>query len=173
MHRMNSRRTSVLLMILLALLLVGFADSLYLTIDHFRGTSVICTLIEGCNVVLTSDYAVLFGVPLALLGALYYAALTLLVLLFLLKRNQRYLAVALWLVGFGFIFSLWLLYLQAAVLDAFCQFCLISTVTTTISAILILYLNRIYGTLNTESSKGESGGDEQETQRTLSEEERN
>ncbi len=43
----------------------GLADSIYLTIKHFTGEKVPCSIVEGCEQVLTSSYAEIFGIPLA------------------------------------------------------------------------------------------------------------
>ena len=54
------------------LALVGLADALYLTIEHVTGQSVRCTIISGCSEVLSSPYAVVAGIPLAMIGAAAY-----------------------------------------------------------------------------------------------------
>jgi uncharacterized membrane protein len=55
-----------------AVALIGLADSIYLTIKHYTGEAVPCSVIEGCEQVLTSSYAEVAGVPLAALGAIAY-----------------------------------------------------------------------------------------------------
>src|SRR5688500_9886146 len=58
--------------------LVGLADSVYLTVHHFTAEPVPCSIISGCETVLTSPYAEIAGVPLAALGAAaYFAAFSL------------------------------------------------------------------------------------------------
>src|SRR2546421_11472236 len=52
--------------------LVGLADSIYLTVEHLSGRSVRCTIVTGCSEVLSSPYASVQGVPLALIGATGY-----------------------------------------------------------------------------------------------------
>jgi len=51
--------------------LLGFVDATYLTVEHYRGVVPPCTT-AGCEIVLTSEYSVLFGVPTALFGSVYY-----------------------------------------------------------------------------------------------------
>ena len=109
--------------------LVGIADSVYLTIKHFTAAPVPCSLITGCETVLTSPYAVFAGIPIAAFGAAaYFTAFSLAVLAAFGNR-------AMWTL-FGIVvvlmtlFTLWLIYLQAFVIGAFCQFCLISAATT-------------------------------------------
>ncbi|MEK7615721.1 MAG: vitamin K epoxide reductase family protein [Patescibacteria group bacterium] len=127
----NSKTLSRLL---LGLSLLGFVDAAYLTVSHYQNAIPPCT-ISGCETVLTSEYAVMFGVPLALLGALYYLTVFFLVL----SNSVR---VVVWLVGIGFVISLVLVGLQLFVLDAICQYCMISAATTTLLLIFSLLLLR-------------------------------
>src|SRR6267143_5715375 len=52
--------------------LIGLADSIYLTVEHLSGRSVRCTIVTGCSEVLSSSYASVRGVPLAMIGAAAY-----------------------------------------------------------------------------------------------------
>lgn len=116
--------------------LIGLADAVYLTVHHFTSEPVPCSLVTGCETVLTSSYAEIAGIPLAAFGALaYFVAFSLALLA---AYGNR----LLWTL-FGTqaaimsIFTIWLLYLQAFVIGAFCQFCLISAATS--FSLLILY----------------------------------
>jgi uncharacterized membrane protein len=120
--------------------LVGLADSIYLTVHHFTAAPVPCTLTGGCEMVLTSSWAEIYGVPLAAFGAAaYFTAFSLAVLAAYGDRRMWSLfgIVAAGMAGF----SLYLVYLQAFVIKAFCQFCLISAGSSiTLFVIFILYL---------------------------------
>src|SRR5215207_9576674 len=110
--------------------LLGLADAIYLTVQHVTGRSVICTIVSGCSEVLSSSYAVVGGVPLALNGAsAYFVVFSLATLAAFGYRFARTLLAP--LVLLMFLFSLWLIYLQAFVIGAFCQFCLLSAAVTT------------------------------------------
>ncbi|HYJ89737.1 MAG TPA: vitamin K epoxide reductase family protein, partial [Pyrinomonadaceae bacterium] len=52
--------------------LVGLADAIYLTIHHYTAEPVPCAITGGCEMVLTSPYAEIAGVPLAAFGAAAY-----------------------------------------------------------------------------------------------------
>src|SRR6476469_1988821 len=52
--------------------LVGLADSIYLTIHHYTAEPVPCSITGGCEMVLTSPYAEVSGIPLAAFGAAAY-----------------------------------------------------------------------------------------------------
>jgi len=124
--------------VLAALLaLVGLADAIYLTVSHLTGQSVRCTVTSGCSEVLSSHYATVGGVPLAAFGAAAY--FTVFSLSTLAAFDYRF-ARTLWavVVTVMFLFSLWLIYLQAFVLRAFCQFCLLSAAVTTLLFLLVL-----------------------------------
>ena len=111
------------------LALVGLADAVYLTIQHISGQSVPCSVTGGCEEVLTSRYAVVAGVPLAGVGAAaYFSVFSLATLAYFGYRTAERL---LWpLTAVMALVSLWLFYLQAFVIRAFCQFCLLSAAIT-------------------------------------------
>ncbi|HSD46881.1 MAG TPA: vitamin K epoxide reductase family protein [Pyrinomonadaceae bacterium] len=121
--------------------LIGLADSIYLTIEHVTGRSVICTIVAGCSEVLSSRYAVVAGVPLALVGAAaYFSVFSLATLAAFGYRAASGLLTVLVLAMF--LVSLWLIYLQAFVIHAFCQFCLLSAAVTTVLTVIVLFARR-------------------------------
>ncbi|HYP01796.1 MAG TPA: vitamin K epoxide reductase family protein [Pyrinomonadaceae bacterium] len=130
-------RISRLLALAAALALVGLADAVYLTVEHLTGRSVRCTVTGGCSEVLGSPYATVYGYPLALYGALaYFTAFSLATLAaFGSEGAAKLLAL---LVALMFAVTLWLLYVQAFVLHAFCQYCLLSAAVTTLLAVIVV-----------------------------------
>jgi uncharacterized membrane protein len=119
-----------------ALSLLGLADAIYLTIEHLTGQSVRCTIIAGCSEVLSSSYAAVGRIPLALLGAAaYFSVFSLAILALFGYRVAGSLLAP--LVAFMFLVSLWLIYLQAFVIHAFCQFCLFSAAVTMALAVIV------------------------------------
>lgn len=125
----NSSSTTLLYAATAVISLVGLADAIYLTAEHLAGRSVKCTLVSGCSEVLSSQYASLGGIPLASVGAAAYFAVFSLATLaaFGYKGAGKLLPI---IVGLMFLTSLWLIYLQAFVIKAFCQFCLLSALVT-------------------------------------------
>ncbi len=117
--------------------LIGIVDSAYLTAKHFSGAQVPCSIISGCETVLTSSYAEIAGIPTAAFGVLaYLVAFSLALLTAFGNRSLWKVFGATVILMSGF--TLWLIYLQAFVIGAFCQFCLISAATTlTLLAIYI------------------------------------
>ena len=124
--------------------LVGLADALYLTIEHVTGQSVRCTIISGCSEVLSSPYAVVAGIPLAMIGAGAY--FTVFSLATLSAFNYRIAGTLLTvLVVAMFLASLWLIYLQAFVIREFCQYCLLSALITTALLVVVFLSRRLRG----------------------------
>ena len=107
----------------------GLADSIYLTVTHLTGENVTCLASSGCSEVLSSSYATVGKIPLGALGALgYFAAFSLATLAaFGYPRARTLLAIV---VAGMLATTLWLLYVQAFVLHAFCDFCLLSAALT-------------------------------------------
>lgn len=112
--------------------LIGFADSVFLSVKHFQKVVPPCVLFSGCDVVTTSSYAVIAGVPVAVLGAVYYFVILVLTLLYLDRRNAKIIKILAAVSTCGFLFTLWLLYLQIFVIHALCTYCLLSSVMSTI-----------------------------------------
>ena len=135
----TAKRKKVLLIVIAILSLGGLADAIYLTIEHITGQSVRCTIISGWSEVLSSSYAVVGGYPLASIGALaYFTVFSLAILALFGYRIAGQLLIPLVLAMC--LVSLWLIYLQAVVIHAFCQFCLLSAVITFSLTGLVLLL---------------------------------
>lgn len=117
--------------------LVGLTDSVYLTVHHYTAEPVPCSLIEGCEQVLTSPYAEIGGIPLAALGAAAYFVAFSLALLAAFGNRFMWKLFGVQSVVMA-LFTAWLIYLQAVVIGAFCQFCLISAATSI--TLFVLYL---------------------------------
>ena len=118
------------------LAVVGLADSIYLTVEHLAGRSVPCTITGGCEQVLNSAYATVGGLPLSGLGALaYFTAFSLATLAAFGYRKAADLLLI--LVVLMLAVSVYLFILQAFVIKAFCQFCLLSAAITLLLALLV------------------------------------
>lgn len=111
--------------------LAGLADSVYLTVHHYTTEPLPCSIIEGCEQVLNSQWAEWGGIPLAAFGAAaYFVAFSLALLtVFGDRRTWRLYGVQATIMA---AFSGWLIYVQAALIGAFCQFCLLSAISSII-----------------------------------------
>jgi uncharacterized membrane protein len=111
---------------------IGFLDAGYLVANHYFGAPLTCIVTDGCETVTTSSYSRIMGIPVALLGALYYLTVFLLTVAFLDTKRRLFFDCARLLTLAGFLFSLWFLFVQAFVLRSYCIYCLGSIATSTI-----------------------------------------
>ncbi|MBI2577704.1 MAG: vitamin K epoxide reductase family protein [Candidatus Wildermuthbacteria bacterium] len=110
--------------------LVGFLDSFYLTLQRYMGFEISCTILEGCNQVSQSAYSAIFGIPLSLVGCIYYFLMLLCGIALFDGKRPAFLLVIVLLSGLGVASAAWLLYAQAFLIKAFCIYCLLSAVAS-------------------------------------------
>lgn len=125
-----------------ALALLGLADSAYLTYLKVQlyNQGLSCGF-GGCDVVNQSPYAEIAGIPVALLGFIFYAVVLALSLFWYDaqgKWDKRLGWVLLALAGWGVLFSAYLTAIEIFVLYTICPFCLLSAAI--VAAILGLML---------------------------------
>ncbi|WKZ26421.1 MAG: vitamin K epoxide reductase family protein [Candidatus Paceibacterota bacterium] len=134
-----TKSIKIAVVIFLVVGVIGFLDATYLTVEHYRGNIPPCT-IQGCEVVLTSEQSKIFGVPVALLGALYYLVILILSVSFLDGKKEGVIRFASRLTFLGFIASVYFVYLQFFVIGEICQYCMISAGTSTLLFVLGIYI---------------------------------
>ena len=118
---------------------IGFVDASYLTVKHYLG-SINCSIFSGCEEVLNSQYSVVAGVPIAVVGSLYYLTLFLLTVAYLDTKREFLLRITAYIVAAGFIASLAFVLLQIFVIKALCLYCLISAaITATLFVLSLIY----------------------------------
>lgn len=120
---------------------IAFADAAYITADHYLQVPVPCSVTHGCENVLTSRYATVAGLPIALIGAIaYLIILGFSLFLFTSEKPAEQKIAPAWLLfgitGIGFISALYLLYLQFNVIHSICQYCLVADTSSIILFIL-------------------------------------
>ncbi|HEY6071237.1 MAG TPA: vitamin K epoxide reductase family protein [Chthoniobacterales bacterium] len=126
---MHSRRIAI---IAAAVACFGLIDSGYLTIKHLQGAYIRCD--DECSAVLGSKYADgIAGVPLAGFGAAAYLAAILTALMAVRGSSWARKTFPMLATGMA-LFSVWLVYLQAFVIHAFCKYCLASAATSFVLA---------------------------------------
>ena len=130
----------------LILVVIGLAVAGYLSYLKIADAPAVC--VESgpfdCNVVLNSQYSELAGLPIAYLGFAVYAAIGALLLL---ENRVDFLGQWGTLLTFGvglfaWLFSMWLVYVQFALLQALCPWCLSHEANFSILFALICY--RVY-----------------------------
>ena len=122
--------------VLLVVSMLGFADAAYLTAKHYTGETPTCIIFSGCDVVTTSTYSTIGGIPIALLGALFYLGVFVLMLIFVDRRATMALKIVAVISLPAILFTSWLVYLQLFVLHALCFYCVTSAVFSTTICIL-------------------------------------
>lgn len=138
----QSRKHTMIVWMLLAISVVGFIDAVFLTLKRLAGTPITCFAFSGCDTVAQSTYSVLLGIPLSLLGALFYAITIVLITYYLQHRTKKGLQQILYVAVFGGLFALYLFALQAFVIKAWCFYCVISDTIGVVTALVAIYLWR-------------------------------
>jgi uncharacterized membrane protein len=122
-------------MVSAALALVGLLVSLYLWFWKIGALGTLACGDGGCERVQLSPYAQIAGIPVAFVGVVGYLAVLVVSLAGLqepfLRRRWPTDAIAV-LAGIGVAFSAYLTYLEAAVIQAWCRWCMVSAVIITL-----------------------------------------
>jgi uncharacterized membrane protein len=122
----------------IALVVLGLLVSIYMTIYKVTSNNAMCLGSGDCSTVNASRYSEVNGIPVAIIGVLGYLAI--LATHFFENRNQFFKQNGtLMIFGMaltGFIFTIWLIYVEIAVLKALCPFCVTSQASMTIIFII-------------------------------------
>jgi len=122
----------------IALAVIGLLVSAYMTVFKLTDNQSMCLGNGGCSVVNSSIYSEVYGVPVAAIGIVGYAAI--LGALLMQSRNSFFedngVMIAFGLILAGFLFTLYLIYVEIALLHALCPFCLTSQISITLLFIL-------------------------------------
>lgn len=123
-----------------ALAAIGLLDAAYLTYKHYAGGLVGCSAEAGCDDVLNSPFATIGDVPVALIGVCYYAlVIGLAVSVGSGSAKSKVLLKSLSMAGMAA--SCYFVYLQLAVVNAICEYCMLSVGVTSI-LLLMIWLGR-------------------------------
>jgi len=110
--------------------IVGLGASVTSLVDDHGGAPTFCAE-TGCEIVRTSAWARPLGIPMSVLGVGFFAAA--LALAFVpAPRLRRWLAIA------GGAWAVWLIALQAFVIEAWCKLCLIADPAAIVHAALVV-----------------------------------
>lgn len=122
---------------LLALSCVGIALTAYLSWASLSGGTVQgCPAGGGCEIVLTSRWATLFGLPTALWGLLAYASLGAIAFV---RRADTHWSLAWTVALFGVCYSVYLTIVSLTILGSTCPYCLTSLGLMTAALALVAY----------------------------------
>lgn len=137
-----SSRSKILVNFILGFSLIGILDAGLLTYEHYTGGIPPCSLTNGCEAVTTSQYSLFYGVPVSLVGLLFYIAVFVFMLLVSEGIKRKLLIPLVAITGLAFLSSLALVYLQLFIIKAICIYCMLSAFTSTMLFILSVFLLR-------------------------------
>jgi len=139
----------------LVLAVVGIGVAGYLLIVRVQGSSPVCVATHGCATVQNSVYSKIMGIPVAVPGLGMYVALAAASVAWL--RNVRTLRPQITFLAFngalfGVLFSGYLTYLEAFVIDAWCVYCIVSA--SLLSLLLLAWVAVLVPTLRARREEG-------------------
>jgi uncharacterized membrane protein len=124
--------------IAIALAILGLLVSIYMTIFKLTNNEAMCVGSSGCSEVNSSKYSEINGIPVAVLGVIGYTAILALLLLeqrpgfFQQNGTMMFFGISLT----GFLFTVYLIYVEIALIGAYCPFCLTSQAVMSIIFII-------------------------------------
>jgi uncharacterized membrane protein len=134
-----SRFRTIIYIVVAIVSLVGLADATYLTVQALTGETLGCGGSPDCFKVLGSSYARVAGIPVASFGVFaYFSVFTFAT--FAVFGHARVRIFLILTIAAMFLGTLWLLYVQAFLLHAYCRYCLFSAATTFLLAGLVIAL---------------------------------
>jgi uncharacterized membrane protein len=135
--RSRPRIGTVFYIIAALLSLLGLADATYLTVQFLTGEAAVCGGSANCFQVLGSAYARIGRMPIAGFGvAAYFTAFTCATFAaFGYAQMRKFFTVTVWAM---LAVTLWLLFVQAFLLHAFCRYCLLSAALVFVLAALVI-----------------------------------
>jgi len=120
------------------LVVVGLLVSIYMTIYKVTSNDALCLGSGDCSTVNASRYSEVYGIPVASVGIAGYFAI---LLVHWYERRDKFFEKngPMFIFGMaltGFLFTLYLIYVEFAILKAICPFCLASQTAMTIIFII-------------------------------------
>jgi uncharacterized membrane protein len=120
------------------LVVIGLAVSIYMTIYKVTSNNAMCLGSGDCSTVNASRYAEVYGIPVATIGIAGYFAI---LLTHWYERRDKFFEkngpmLIFGMALTGFLFTLYLIYVEFALLNAICPFCLTSQISMTIIFII-------------------------------------
>src|SRR3989344_7876708 len=144
---MNEKRGLIIILIssLLALL-----TSTYLLYQHYADTSSFCDISQdiSCDIVNRSIYSEIFNIPISLLSLIAFYFIAIITISALKNRKifglnkKNIFDIIFYLMLASLLFALYLVYIEAFVLYAFCPLCVLLDILILINLITIIRLRR-------------------------------
>lgn len=135
------RADQILWLISIIVSVIGLIDSIYLAwVKLGSSTPLFCAPGGGCDVVNSSPYSEVFGIPIAILGAGAYLIYLLVLLYEKRSSTAKYptLLIQFGIALIGVLYSAYLTYLEISVIHAICPYCVVSAICLTILFVVSL-----------------------------------
>lgn len=119
----------------------GFFLARYIFIKKRKKEKIVCLLDSKCDEVVRSQYSTFLGVPIEVLGMIYFALIGLFFIsaLLIAGLDSIYLALFILIVTFGaFMFSIYLSTIQLFIIKQYCSWCLISAILCTVEFAIVV-----------------------------------
>jgi uncharacterized membrane protein len=134
--------------------LIGIFVALYLLLWKVGVLGALACSSNGCETVQTSEYSDFLGVPVALYGVAGFVTLLVVSLVglqprWLVRREPTILVTV--LSGVGVVFSAYLTYIEASVIDAWCEWCVASAII-----IAVIFALSLLGLLTWQKNEHEA-----------------
>jgi uncharacterized membrane protein len=141
----NKSLNSNLRLISIGLAAIGLLDTIYLSYVKIAHSEVFCGGSRACDTVNSSLYSEIAGIPIAYLGLA--ANIVILLLLFMETRGDFWMQYSP-LIVFGMtlagtLYSIYLTYIEIAVLRAICPYCVVNAVVMLL--LFVISLIRLFG----------------------------
>lgn len=121
-----------------ALVVIGLLVSIYMTIYKATSNDALCLGSGDCSTVNASRYSEVYGIPVASIGIAGYLAI---LLVHWYERRDKFFEnngpmLIFGMALTGFLFTVYLIYVEFAILKAYCPFCLASQSAMTLTFII-------------------------------------
>ncbi len=137
---MSYLNKSIYIWLIVIVSFIGIIDTGYLSIKYFRGQTIQCSLLDGCESVTNSIYATIGFVPIAFLGLIFYIIVFLSIMKYIRSSNVLVLRLLRVFTFMGILVSAVLVFLQVFVIEALCLYCMISAINTLLLFIFAILL---------------------------------
>ncbi|KKQ67354.1 MAG: Vitamin K epoxide reductase [Candidatus Daviesbacteria bacterium GW2011_GWA2_38_24] len=124
--------------LIFVLSIIGLFVSGYLAYEYSLPTSINCPIGgQGCDIVRNSNFSKFLGISVPYLGVIYYLGVAAAAILLVERPFNNFLKKGFFLFALsGFLFSIYLTYLEAFIINAYCFWCIISAIIATIILVL-------------------------------------
>lgn len=130
--------------IIFVLSLLGLLVASYLFYEYNIDGPILCPTGQGCDIVRASSYSRFLGISIPILGIVFYLTMAILSVIHthdlprrVVRKIQVFVAVS------GVAFGIYLTYLEAFVIGAFCFWCVLSFIISVIILLAIVLVGKV------------------------------